>query len=198
MTAFVSKNEEAFYWLGVLFADGSGSNWNRISLKSKDPVFLQKFADYVGKDMKETKGERSVVYVVEFSDKTLRDRLLGLGFTRTVKADRPIPKLPNSMVQHFLRGYFDGDGSIHKDHRKKNCWRLEIATHVPTSEAIKNLLKKSCPAANIGISRRSTSERLLVYNASGVAEILKFLYKDAKVSPHQKAVKAQSLIGVTL
>ena len=148
--------------------------------------------------MTETRGARSVVFSVDFSDKQLRQCLEELGYLRCTKTTRPIPTIPKAMIRHFLRGYFDGDGSIHKDHRKVNCWRIEIATHAATTEAVKYLLNMACPLANIRVYKRNTSERLMIYNAEGVKQILEFLYKEASVTPHSKADRVKSLIGAIL
>lgn len=194
MLAFQKYNEETYYWLGVLFADGNGTQWNRIVLKSKDYGFAKAFATYVGKDVIEGKGARSTVYRVDFSNKEIRNRLIELGWTKETKTSRFIPSYifhhPNA--KDFVRGYFDGDGSIHKDHRKPNGWRLEIATHPTTSFELAKLINLHCPKANIRTYKRSTSERLMIYNFEGVKEVLQWLYKDASVCPHPK-IKANSV-----
>ncbi len=195
MKAFQKLNEETFYWLGVLFADGNGSQWNRIVLKSKDREFIQRFADYVGQDVVVGYGARSIVYRVDFSDKELRSRLSELGWTKQLKKDRILPKIlytDHNNVKHFMRGYFDGDGSIHKDHRKPNGWRLEISTHEPYTKGMYKLIKDACMNANIRVYDRKTSQRLMVYNFEGVQEVLRWLYADASVCPHPK-IKADSV-----
>lgn len=203
MKAFQKLNEETYYWLGVLFADGSGTAWNRIILKSKDYEFTKSFADYVEQEVAEGMGARSTVYRVQFSDKELRERLIDLGWTRGKKDERELPRHLFSTYEgtkHFMRGYFDGDGSIHKDHRKPNGWRLEISTHNPYTREMKRLIEESCPSANVRDYNRKSSDRLMIYNFEGVKEVLQWLYKDASICPHPK-IKAEgvkSLIGVIL
>lgn len=194
MLAFQKLNEETYYWLGVLFADGNGTQWNRIILKSKDYTFIKAFADYVGHDVIEGMGARSTVYRVDFSDSEMRNRLIELGWTKEKKAHRRIAYHPiaEDMWRHFIRGYFDGDGSIHKDHRKPNGWRLEIATHKGFTEDLKQVMKAYCPKANIRVYDRKTSQRLMIYNFEGVTEVLRWLYKSATVCPHPK-IKADSV-----
>mgnify|MGYP000852388664 CR=1 FL=1 len=193
MDAFKKYDEETYYWLGVLFADGSGTVWNRILLKSKDLEFVE--GTYVGKPVKEGRGARTVVCRVDFSDKVMRERLIALGWTKENKTTR---KLPESLfhnlegARHFMRGYFDGDGSIHKDHRKPNGWRLEMSTHSSYTNSMKKLMKAMCPSANIRRYNRKTSERLMIYNFEGVREVLRWLYADASVCPHPK-IKADSV-----
>jgi len=199
MAAFMECNEEAYYWLGVLFADGAGNYPDyRLCLKSKHANFIQAFADYVSKPVKTGMGmgARSVVYRVDFYSKEIRLRLIELGYTVSRKADRALPEIPPSMVRHFLRGYFDGDGSIHKDRRKPNCWRLEWCVHKSASEAIKHLLEVHCPSANVRLYDKKSVDCLMIYNSEGVQEVLRFLYENASVCPHPK-VKApgvQSLV----
>lgn len=195
MSAFTKLDEQTCYWLGVLFADGSGTRYNRIIFKSKDYSFIKAFADYVGQEVIEGKGARSTVYRVDFSDRELRQRLIELGFTKERKSERKLPKLileNPEIARHFMRGYFDGDGSIHKDHRKLNGWRLEISTHRPYSSDMRSLINASCPNANVRLYPNRKSERLMIYNFEGVKEVLRWLYKDASVCPHPK-VKADSV-----
>lgn len=203
MKAFQKLDENTFYWLGVLFADGSGTMWNRIILKSKDYDFTKAFADYVGQEIIEGMGARSTVYRVDFSDKELRSRLIELGWTREKKYERSLPKsifYNLEGARHFMRGYFDGDGSIHKDHRKLNGWRLEMSTHKTYTNEMKNLLSSMCPKANIRRYDRKTSNRLMIYNFEGVQEVLRWLYADASVCPHpkSKADSVKSLMEVIL
>ena len=195
MKAFQKMNEETYYWLGVLFADGSGTQWNRIILKSKYYEFTKAFADYVGQEVIEGRGARSTVYRVDFSDKELRQILIEMGWTKERKQDRLIPThiLYNlEGARHFMRGYFDGDGSIGKDPRKPNGWRLEMSTHKPYTSVMNSIISLMCPTANIRAYARGTSERLMIYNFEGVKEVLQWLYKDASVCPHPK-IKADSV-----
>lgn len=204
MKAFQELNEETYYWLGVLFADGNGTAWNRIILKSKDYDFAKAFAEYVGQEVVEGMGARSVVYRVDFSDKELRSRLIELGFTKERKTERKLPweilNMGIGLERHFARGYFDGDGSIHKDHRKPNGWRLEVSTHGSFTDDLRILWSAYCPTANVRKYDRVTSQRLMVYNFEGVQEVLRWLYQGATVCPHPKikADSVKSLIGEIL
>ncbi len=110
------EDEPTAYWLGFLFADGCVSEkrgcWTTgLTLSKKDVEHLRKFLDFLESDYplrKESCYETIGVYL--YSTRLAMD-LINLGCTPRKSATLTFPDLPIALIPHFVRGYFDGDGS---------------------------------------------------------------------------------------
>jgi hypothetical protein len=108
------------YWLGFLYADGSVQpNYNKVALnlQSSDRRHFDKFVSAVQSEYKVTEYVQQGNHKVRthiISEKMVSD-LVALGCVPN-KAHKPnLPSLSDEMFSHFLRGYFDGDGSFQVD-----------------------------------------------------------------------------------
>lgn len=52
------------------------------------------------------------------------------GFTSNKSYDAyiPIDQINNKFINHYIRGFFDGDGSIYLDTKNKNLLRVSLTT----------------------------------------------------------------------
>lgn len=117
----VIDNEQKAYILGLLYADGYIGNekFNNIVLSLKDKELVEEVAkclEYDGDIRRTKKGgfENSKEnYVLNFSSITMADHLrrLGLHPNKSLKLGE-LPEINRDFLRHFVRGYFDGDGSI--------------------------------------------------------------------------------------
>ena len=150
--------EEKAYWLGFMYADGYIVNYKSkgygerscgITLSIKDENHLKKFKtsikatnplNYYRK--KNTNSE--FVRLLLKSEKTVLD-LINKGCVPQKTKILKFPSnetIPKNLLRHFIRGYFDGDGSIAltKDNRNDNLmYRINI---VGTKNFVENLLKE--------------------------------------------------------
>lgn len=112
--------EEKAYWLGFIAADGSITRKDRlqICLAIVDFEHLEKFRNSLGSNLPIKKSTVKSVYSEEC--KTARISINSLSIVQGLKRfgivprkglTVPWPNLPNEMLRHYLRGYFDGDGS---------------------------------------------------------------------------------------
>ena len=111
-------SEDKAYFLGFLYADGNNftkRNCISMSLSEKDIEIVNLFNEYLKSDrplsrqIKKGKLSYGVVVNSIHMSKTLSD--LGCVNNKTFKIKFP-DWLDNSLIKHFVRGYFDGDGSI--------------------------------------------------------------------------------------
>jgi len=110
-------NEEKSYWLGYIAADGNVHNFKghlrfTLTVASKDLDHLMKFKSHINAEnpfQKYKSGARSLVLC---SDK-LCNSLIDKGITeRKTFVLKPPNKVPDDLIRHWIRGYFDGDGCI--------------------------------------------------------------------------------------
>ncbi|KPU43444.1 hypothetical protein OXPF_28850 [Oxobacter pfennigii] len=113
--------ERKAYILGLIYADGyvGDEHFNNIVLQLKDRELIQKVADeieYDGEIRISKKGgfkNSQVGHVLNFSSKQMADdlRRIGLYPNKSLTVSN-LPNIEESLIRHFIRGYFDGDGSI--------------------------------------------------------------------------------------
>ena len=124
--------EEKAYWLGFIYADGNITKivpdrkphyTFEMSLKEEDKEHLDKFnkfmefkGDNVKKKIIKLEGKEYIAYRWMITNKHLWETLNSYG---CVPNKSLILKFPNesiftdkSLIRHFIRGYFDGDGCI--------------------------------------------------------------------------------------
>lgn len=127
--------QAAAYFLGFIFADGYNceqGNFFRIKINVRDKYILEKLASLLTEGQKgipiweEGKGK---ICALSLSGKSFCQDLSkwGAGQAKTFNIEFP-KNLPHDMVKHFIRGYFDGDGSIHKTSKKGKRHRGTITS----------------------------------------------------------------------
>lgn len=111
------KTEEDAYILGLWYADGCvHNNQAIITLHKDDEKILEKIRNYICPKLtiKNTVNGDSKILV--FSNSYLVSNFIKHGcVTRKTWEELSIPKMPEKLIKHFIRGYFDGDGSIYWD-----------------------------------------------------------------------------------
>ena len=63
--------------------------------------------------------ERNDIYIFGFAREKMSDRLRELGITKNKSLDVIFPDIPSKFLSHFIRGVFDGDGSVFFEPRSK-------------------------------------------------------------------------------
>lgn len=177
---------EKAYWLGFLYADGcvSASN-NEIEVSLKDKEHLEKFQKAIkAVNHKITKiidtrwSVETTTYHFSIRDKQLHDDLIKFGCipnkTSTIST---IPNIPRDYVSHFIRGYFDGDGSLHWL-QSTNNYRISFTSGSKTFlEDIRKELQ--CQSISIGHTKETNTYQLQISGRKQIERILNYLYKDS-------------------
>ena len=109
---------------------------------------------------------------------------MGIKPNKTFK-DMNIPDIKNNLIIHYIRGFFDGDGSIYKSKRKsKNGFNSGIKFS-NTSLPILNYIENLFDFANFRYEVMNTSvENCLMYYMScqskgSIKQIMPILYDNA-------------------
>jgi hypothetical protein len=110
-------SREIAYLVGLLTADGCLVNDERhINITSKDMQVIEVFQQILGiktKVGKKLGGYNTESYYLQFSDVAFYDFLLGIGLTPAKSKTIAALLVPDLYYGDFLRGYFDGDGTIY-------------------------------------------------------------------------------------
>jgi len=108
------NTKEKAYWLGFFSADGYVNQSTRsieFCLKDEEAVILFKKAL---KSKHKISCKNGKYYRLSIKDKKMSQDLLSLNLdnNKTYNYSIPIDKIPEKLMSHFLRGYFDGDAYI--------------------------------------------------------------------------------------
>jgi hypothetical protein len=122
---FSDFDEYSCYWAGFLAADGNVDSKNRIRLMLKydDISHLEKFKEYLGSThIISSNTDTYNRCSFEFTNKKVRSDLEENFFIIPNKTDKlEFPShISAENIKHYIRGYFDGDGSVCESFSNKN------------------------------------------------------------------------------
>lgn len=186
------------YWLGFIYADGYISDINRlrIELKIEDKDHLSKFlktlnSNYTVKNRK----DKPTCYISISNLKLCNDlRKYGLHQNKSTDLKFPDQLLKSKYVIDFIRGYFDGDGSLYLVGKKSagtgiigtkeflEQIKLIIDKHVALrNHKLRPSKKKSDPDYNV--------YRLETTNLTDTLRLMYLLYNNCKIYLDRKYTK---------
>ena len=137
------KTEIQAYLLGFHAADGSINNERstlRIKVTKTDSEIINLFQEFISPNahIRDVNGFKSTIREKEVTTKTANEisiasKILttdlsnfGFGQNKTYN-ELHIPNISEDLIRHFLRGYFDGEGSFIGSIRKPNPpWQLNL------------------------------------------------------------------------
>ena len=197
--------EEKAYILGLLYADGYNNtdrNSVNLGLKESDKEILDKITNLIQptKPLQyvDTSTSRKNIgfensqnqYRLVIANKHISQRLVELGCGKAKTHNLTFPteeQVPSHLVRHFIRGYFDGDGSVYGDKQKQFSFVGTIEFLLP----LQQVLVKELNFSKTKLDRRhkdiDNNIRSLRYG--GVNQCIKFrdwLYKDATIYLERK------------
>lgn len=203
---------EKAYWLGFIYADGyvGGEDTNSIviTLSEVDKNHLEKFKNtisYTGEIRNAGKGgfENSKNrYSINFSSKKMASDLRGLGlYPGKSTTMESMPELPKSLIRHFIRGYFDGDGSVYQQRNhstyknKEYVYQKIIVSMIGTRLFLEDIKSYMSFSSDFKSSRTKEVEYIRFYGVSEMKKIYRFFYKDSSVYLERKFNKFTGLLG---
>ena len=115
---FSVLDKNMVYILGLIYADGWISDVPNkhlgIKLKASDSYILDMIKNYISSGVRLRTEKTSKKLVI--SSKKVFDNLVKLGLEQNKTSKKMVlPSLPKELLSHFIRGLFDGDGSIFRD-----------------------------------------------------------------------------------
>ena len=178
-------NENKAYWLGFLYADGCvHNNSNEISINITDEDHIIKFKNEIkafNHKYSVTKDKRfenaKILYQFSIKDAQLHSDLIKWGCVpnKNLLLNK-IPNIPRDYVSHFIRGYFDGDGSLHYL-KSTNNYRISF---VGTKDFLNDIQKEL--NTNVSLGRSGKAYSLQISGRKQVMRILDYMYKDSNES----------------
>ncbi len=176
------------YFLGLLVSDGYGSsNGFQINLQIGDIDILKTFTEYINyngtiKIAQDNRKEsyKDIAKLIICCQKIGND-LIQYGITKGKSHNAFFPDIPEEFYSHFIRGVFDGDGSIFIKTYKSGTFG--ICGNKPLLEKIRNVLIEKCSIPIQSVYQPNKDKgfvKLQVTKKDSILKIRDFLYKDCK------------------
>lgn len=152
--------------LGIIYTDGClvrphGSAKGRLTLSQKEPELIEKVLTLLNSNAKllftPKKGITGAVHRVSISNAEVYQDLEKLGVTPRKSLSLTFPEVPVPLVQHFIRGCWDGDGSVYWEggNARKPCASFVSGSKEFIEEIVKRLVSLGLPERTIHKTRRS-------------------------------------------
>lgn len=188
----VIDDEHKAYWLGFLYADGYNNEkfyQVEITLKDEDKYILE-----------ELKKDCESIYDIKYKEVNLNGKIfpcnrltlyskeisqdlkkLGCMQKKSLIIKFPTEKqVPNSLIHHFMRGYFDGNGCISGNNFMLNSTKDFL------DEYIKKLRNNTDISKAGYFSIDGQGHRWSHASKRDLQKIFNYLYKDATIYLHRK------------
>lgn len=205
----IIDTESKAYFLGLLYADGCVSNRSTlISLHAKDQDILDSFRDAVQYTadlrchiQKSRRGVITPVVTLRLHSVHMYNRLVELGCVpaKTHKIRFPV-WMPTHLENHFIRGYFDGDGSISSYETGKNrrsVFDFNITSNASMCQELSDIIGARCDVS-VYLYRdykkyKSDTTSLKINGHDQIKCVMRWLYKDATIFMKRKHDKYLTL-----
>lgn len=213
------NNEKSAYWLGFLMADGCINETRNkttgkiksmslsVSLSTDDKEHLNKFlsdieSDFIVRDeICHLNGKEYKYSRIQLSNTEICRDLIELNCTprKSLTLKYPFGKIPEEFEKDFIRGYFDGDGSVsfsenwayYKDKNKyyltKNFYVNILGTQ-DFLDVISEILAKNNIRNSIKKYKKNTSE-IRITGSKNLLNFAHYIYKDSSVYLDRKYEK---------
>lgn len=183
--------EEKAYFLGLLYADGynhEDRNTVVLSLIDLDKTILDKFNKEISSDKplqiikrKHKNPNWADNYRLSIISNRISSRLKELGCPQKKSFIIEFPNeniLPRYLLRHFIRGYFDGDGSFstYLVKNKYKAYNLCIVSTEKFCNSLANIVEKELSlSSSLEIRHKKRNNTTRQFRIGGRKQIYKFL-----------------------
>ena len=193
----VIDSEQKAYWLGFIAADGCvGTHMNtvRIDLKSTDKTHLEKLRSSIHGDQPIVSSHRGASCYLDMNSKDMVQDLIRYGITpnKSLTLDINFDLIPFDLLHHFIRGYFDGDGSINYYTRAPywyDEWELSFISTAKVLLKFQELFNKPHKLFACG-----NNFRFCYKSKQDIKEVLEYMYQDATIYLDRKYEKVLNFL----
>lgn len=204
-------NEHKAYWLGFLYADGSIVESKRngivktlcfkLELKADDESHIEKFNNDINSNYPIKQRLANGKYPsssVAISNKEFCDILIRQGCTLRKSLTLTFPNeniIPKHLIHHFIRGYFDGDGSISVG-KTRSRYTINFVGTMNFLDDLQNIVHQETGLPLTNINNGGCGQAYKIYWGSipNVKIWYEYLYKDTTVYLDRKYERFQMFL----
>lgn len=193
-------NPNKAYVLGFIYADGCNMRRGlQIGIQERDKDVLEFIQTELKVNnslhyIKPYKSTWSPKYELRIHSVELSQQLTSLGCSPAKSKTLNFPTfLSAHLLPHFLRGYFDGDGSLIYN---KGSWRISFTSASQVFiEALQSYLKEQNLLLNLYVNTKNGCYSLQSSKQSTVKTLVKFLYTEPDFGMTRKKAMAITCIN---
>lgn len=183
--------EEKAYWLGFLYADGNVYNGRmQFGLNEKDEDHVLKFKTALSSSHSVIKDRRLRRIIIHNMD--LVNDLISWGCVPRKTFYIRMPDIDLKLQHHFIRGYFDGDGSASL-HEKQFSFRINSNTIFCNQIFEKIKLETKILIGSVCREKRRESDcsfiQISTTQVNTVIKLFEWMYRDATIWLDRKRQK---------
>jgi hypothetical protein len=103
--------------------------------------------------------------------------------------------IPQSFTHHYIRGYFDGDGSIYWDKQAQHMRSSFVFSSTGLAESFAALLRRVV-GAKLTVHKKTSSDHCWYFQLGNKAteKLVKYMYRDANIYLERKHELASELL----
>ncbi len=172
------------YILGFIFADGClveyRNGYHGLDITSKDLNHLRLIKEKLNAEHKIGKKERG--FRLQIRNRDIYNDLIKLGLTPRKSKIISFPEIPKRYSFHFIRGLFDGDGSVMvwRESRWRHTWQIRTSFTSGCQRFLQDLeryLRNSVDLLEDKVSPVKRGYHLRYVSMSGCIALYKFMYQ---------------------
>ncbi|WP_446663275.1 LAGLIDADG family homing endonuclease [Geobacillus sp. CCR] len=171
---FKTWSKNMAYILGFFIADGFVSNdFQTIGFAQKEKYILEQIRDELGSNQPLYQNKQTGVYMLYLNSKVMKNDLMEIhGVTPNKSLDIKFPYVPEVYLNHFIRGYFDGDGNIYS--------RGYLVSFVGGSLDFMTVLEHHLKARgfDVYLTKKEKHIRLYMSGRKNIKEFYDWIYHD--------------------
>lgn len=181
------NTENKAYFLGLIFADGNISmnhSSHTIRLTSKDKSILLAFLQDLKSDSivyrEYHKKYKKECFKIRLTSTKMYHDLNNLGCVPVKSLILKFPKnLSQDLIPHFIRGYFDGDGTVGIYTNKTSTWKRLVSGFAGTENFL-NGIQENLPITNKTL-KKSKNLYLLNFSVQDSITLYNYMYSNAVI-----------------
>jgi len=193
------------YYLGLFYADGTNSKdrgYISITLQEQDKYIIENL-------FKELNYKHPIYNIYnkkykryyscgQISSRYLSNKFIEYGCMENKSFKIKFPNwLNNDLVNHFIRGYFDGDGCISIPKKLYQSSVGFVGNYEFLFELQKILINK-CKIGLTKLNNKNNVYSLLISGKYQISRVLKYIYENSNIFLHRKYDKMQMLIKMNI
>ncbi|MBI4914545.1 MAG: hypothetical protein HY825_01745 [Acidobacteria bacterium] len=160
---------------------GSGM---RLSIAQKEPELLRKVARLLTCDIplrhSERSGIRGELYTLQIDDQKICRDLLLLGVHPRKSKTLKFPQVPRQYLRDFIRGCWDGDGTVYTDERGRGYAAFGSASAEFLDAMLANLCQLGMPMPAVHADSRSPDYRYFRYSERDCTRLFHLFYDETE------------------
>lgn len=177
---FDTWSKNMAYILGLILTDGSLYE-NTVSIALKDSDILEKVKNALSSEHPIRKYQGRDIYIFSFGNLRISNRLKELGITAHKSLTVKFPNVPDAYLSHFIRGIFDGDGSIYYEKQRRGLsFRVDFTSgSCDFLYALENKCHKFAYVNHHPIHEKKVGQAFqLKYSHEDCIKLFLYMYKD--------------------